>query len=110
MKVKSFLTDILGSSRVTRRRKEAIDNASDRPDGNDPIGDVAKALHPGQIPVRVIAIKDASPTARTLTFESKTGHFPYFQAGQFLSLVLPIGKSLVNRPYSISSAPYQTRG
>ena len=110
MRVKSFFEDILGSSRVTKARKEAIRNASNKPDGRDPVGEVARALHPGKFPLEVISIKEASPTAKTFTFVSKTGHIPYFKAGQFLTLEFHIGNSYVTRPYSISSAPYQTRG
>ena len=110
MKVKSFFSDILGSSRVTKRRKEAIKNASPTPDGKDNISEVARALHPGKFNVKLIAIRNASKTAKTFTFESETGKIPYFKAGQFMTLEFKIGNSLVTRPYSISSAPYQTRG
>lgn len=110
MKIKSFFQDILGSARVTKRRSEAIKRASDIPDGTDPIGDVARLLHPGKFNLKIVSIRDASKSAKTFTFESETGHIPYFKAGQFLTLEFHIGKSLVTRPYSISSAPYQTRG
>ena len=108
MKVKGFLKDVGGASRVTKRRQAAFDNASSVPNATDPIGAVAKALHPGLIDLKLIEIKDASKTAKTFVFEAP--HLPYFKAGQFLTIVLKIGDSLVTRPYSISSAPYQTRG
>ncbi|MCR5740860.1 MAG: iron-sulfur cluster-binding domain-containing protein [Gammaproteobacteria bacterium] len=108
MKVKGFLKDVGGASRVTKVRQNAFDNASEESKHFDPIGAVAKALHPGKFNVKLVSIKDASPTAKTLRFEAP--HFPYFKAGQFLTLELKIGSSLVTRPYSISSAPYETRG
>lgn len=108
MKVKGFLKDVGGASRVTKRRQEVYDAASAKPNPYDPIGALAKALHPGFIKMKVIEVKDASKTARTITFAAP--HFPYFQAGQFLTLRIKMGDSLVTRPYSISSAPYQTRG
>ena len=108
MKVKGFLKDVGGASRVTKRRKQLFDEASAKPNPIDPIGAVAKALHPGFIRVKVVGVRPASPTAKTIVFSAP--HFPYFQAGQFLTLVLHIGASRVTRPYSISSAPYQTRG
>ncbi len=109
MKVKGFLQDVGGASRVTKRRQEVYDNASSTPKPFDPIGKVAKLLHPGFIPLKVVSIKDASKTAKTVRFES-TAHIPYFKAGQFLTLVFNIDKSVVTRPYSISSAPFETRG
>ncbi len=108
MKVKGFLKDVGGASRVTKRRQAAFDTASAAPSPYDPIGAVAKALHPGFIELKVVEVKPASKTAKTIVFSSP--HLPYFQAGQFLTLVLEIEGSRVTRPYSISSAPYQTRG
>ena len=108
MKIKGFLKDVGGASRVTKRRQENFDKAPATSQYNDPITEVARKLHPGFIKLTVTAVKDASPTARTLRFEAP--HLPYFRAGQFLTLLIKIGDSLVTRPYSISSAPYETRG
>ena len=108
MKVKSFLKDVGGASRVTKRRQQVYDGASAKPQPFDPIGAVAKALHPGFLKLTVSEVRTASPTAKTIRFTAP--HLPYFKAGQFLTLVLEIGTSRVTRPYSISSAPYQTRG
>lgn len=108
MKIKGFLKDVGGASRVTKRRKQVFDEASSKPNPVDPIGAVAKALHPGFIKMKVVGIRDASPTAKTFTFSAP--HFPYFHAGQFMTVVFHIGNSRVTRPYSICSAPYQTRG
>ena len=109
MKIKGFLQDVGGAGRVTARRQEVFDNASATPKPFDPISKVVKLLHPGFIPLKVVSIKDASITAKTVRFESE-GHIPYFKAGQFLTLIFNIGESVVTRPYSISSAPYETRG
>ena len=108
MKIKGFLKDVGGASRVTKTRQANFDNASDKSQYNDPISEVARKLHPGFIDLKVTDIREASPTAKTIRFESS--HLPYFKAGQFMTLVIKIGDSLVTRPYSISSAPYQTRG
>ncbi len=110
MKVKNILKDIGGASRVTKARRAAFDKASSEPDYRDPIGETARALHPGELPLVVVSVRDASPTARTIRFESKTGHLPYFRPGQFLTIQLQLGKSYLTRPYSISSAPFETRG
>lgn len=110
MKIKSFFQDVLGSTRVTKRRKDAIKNASSIPDGKDPINECARALHPGKLKVELISIRQSSPSSKTFTFSSCNGHIPLFKAGQYMTLEFPIGESLVTRTYSISSAPYQTRG
>ncbi len=109
MKVKSFLKDVGGASRVTKRRQAVYDNASSRPAPYDPIGAVAKALHPGLIELRVESIRTASKTAKTIRFKSDS-HLPYFRAGQFLTLVIHKDGGRITRPYSISSAPCETRG
>ena len=108
MKVKGFLKDVGGASRVTKVRQAKFDNASATPKPFDPIGATARALHPGVIKLTLEEIKIASPTAKTFVFTAP--HIPYFMAGQFLTITLNIGDSRVTRPYSISSAPYQTRG
>ncbi len=108
MKISRFLNEVSGASRVTKRRQEAFDKASDRAQPHDAVGTAARLLHPGFIDLEVTDIRDTGRSARTITFTSD--RLPYFEAGQFLTLVMKIGGSLVTRPYSICSAPYQTRG
>ncbi len=110
MKIKSFFQDVIGSSKVTKRRKDAIRKASNVPDGKDPITDCARALHPGKIQIKLIGIRESSKASKTFTFASFGGHIPLFKAGQYLTLEFHIGSSVVTRTYTISSAPYQTRG
>lgn len=109
MKIKGFLKDVGGASRVTKRRGDVYTAASDKPAPKDPIGEVAKALHPGFIKLKLESVREASPTSRTLRFTSDA-HIPYFRAGQFLTLVIAKDGFRATRPYSISSAPYETRG
>ena len=103
MKVKGFLKDVGGASRVTKRRQAVYDAASPKPASYDPIGAVAKALHPGMIELRVDSVRPASKTAKTIRFTSPS-HLPYFRAGQFLTLVISKDGGRITRPYSISSA------
>ena len=111
MKVKNFLKDVGGASRVTRKRLSAFENASAALTNVDPIGNVAREWHPGRIELVVTRIKDACKTAKTIRFERTDGKkLPFFYAGQYISLDLKIGESLVSRPYSLSSAPYEARG
>ncbi|MEA4966470.1 MAG: iron-sulfur cluster-binding domain-containing protein [Oscillospiraceae bacterium] len=111
MKIKGFFEDINGAARVTARRKKIFDDASAVPVTTDPIGEVARQLHPGKILLAVTQIRNASKTAKTFRFEAVDGRrLPLFSAGQYLVLEVPIGPSLVSRPYSISSAPADTCG
>ena len=115
MKVKGFLKDVGGASRVTKMRKALIENASPVPHPEDPIRKLADALHPGKQKFLVTEIREASPTSRTFRFEpyeenGVKSHIPAFQSGQYANFYLTIGSSTVTRAYSISSAPSSVRG
>ena len=110
IKVKGFLKDVGGASRVTAARHEVIANASDVPQPKDFVRELADQLHPAKMAFRVIAIKDTSPTSKLFRLASVDGHIPVFQAGQYINFRLIIGDSLLTRPYTISSAPYEARG
>ena len=110
IKVKGFLKDVGGASRVTELRRSAIENASPLPKPEDPIRKLADKLHPAEMKFRCVSIKDASPTSKTFRFESLDGHIPVFQCGQYVNFRFTIGQSTLSRPYSISSAPFEARG
>lgn len=108
MKVKGFLNDVGGASRVTKAREEKYDQASSVFTPYDSITETARLLHPGLIPLTVSEVRQASPTAKTIRFTAD--HIPYFKAGQYMSVQVKDGESLAMRPYSICSAPFETRG
>ena len=110
MKVKGFLKDVGGASRVTKKRLEAFSKASGTPVVNDPIGDAAREWHPGTLELVVTGIRDASPTAKTIRLERADGEkLPFFYAGQYISLAFSVDGKTVCRPYSLSSAPFEAR-
>ncbi len=110
MKVKGFLKDVGGASRVTKRRLAAFSSASPVPVKADPIGDVAREWHPGKIELVVTDIRPASKTSKTLRFERPDGKkLPPFYAGQYMVIDFPLGESLISRPYSLPSAPFEAR-
>ena len=110
MKVKNFLADVGGASRVTKARLNAFASASPALADVDPIGDVSREWHPGPIELVVTKITPACKTAKTIRFERTDGKkLPFFYAGQYIVLDFKIGESPISRPYSISSAPYQAR-
>ena len=109
MKVKGFLQDAGGASRITKWRQELIDSGSTTPDPKDPIRELADLLHPGKQEFTITEIRDASPTSKTYRFEPDNGHVPVFQCGQYVNLYLTVGESVLTRAYSISSAPFEAR-
>ena len=110
MKVKNFIKDVGGASRVTKKRLQAFASASPALESVDPIGDVSRAWHPGPIELVVTKITPACKTAKTVRFErTDGGKLPFFYAGQYIVLDFKIGESLISRPYSISSAPFEAR-
>lgn len=111
MKIKGFLKDVGGASRVTRSRLDSFEKASDRPAADDPIADVARAWHPGKVRLKVSEVINISKTVKAFRFRRADGEaMQYFYAGQYMVLDFPVGESLISRPYTISSAPCQARG
>ena len=69
---------------------------------------LAKKLHPGYMQVELTAARFLTDTIRELTFKRLDSNaFPFFRAGQYVSIQIKIGDSLVSRPYSIVSTPRQ---
>ncbi len=110
IKVKGFLKDVGGASRVTAARKNSFANASNVPDPKDPIRELADKLHPAKMEFIVESVRDTSPTAKVFRMKSADGHIPVFQAGQYVNFRLQIGDSNLTRPYTISSAPCDALG
>ena len=71
------------------------------------VNELSKALHPGVIPAKIVSMKEVGNNCKTITLESisENKRFPYFKAGQFITLSTSVGASFVTRPYSISSSP-----
>lgn len=68
----------------------------------------AGRLHPGVMEVELTARRLLAPGMTEFTFRRvDAGAFPFFRAGQYVSLQGQVGESLVSRPYSIVSSPRQ---
>ena len=85
IKVKGFLQDVGGASRVTKLREENFAKGSPIPDPKDPIRELADKLHPKHMVFKVVDIREASPSSRVFRFESGDGHIPVFQSGQYVN-------------------------
>lgn len=73
------------------------------------VNELSKSLHPNFIPAKIISITEVCNNIKTLRLESisENRRFPYFKAGQFITLSCNVGNSFVTRPYSISSSPME---
>lgn len=108
MKIKSFFQDLRGAFIVKGKRENKIKETPAKVYYSDPISKTAKGIHPGKIELKLIDKKEVTGDEKLLRFVSTNGILPLFQAGQYLTLEMKIGDSYVTRPYSISSAPYET--
>ena len=102
------LLDMLKFANLGKKREKIIANApAEEITANYPVNNIAKALHPDYQTLVIDEIIDhGAAAAKTFVLRRADGKAaPYFRAGQYISLKLPIGKSFVTRPYSISSAP-----
>ena len=103
MKVKGFLKDISGIFRIKKARKRKIELSNNDDVHPDRIFELAKVLHPGKFKAVVSDIVNETKDAKRITFSSKD--IPPFRAGNYLTVELEIGNSVVTRPYSIVSSP-----
>ena len=100
--------DMLKFKNMSKVREKAIQAAPAKEITADfAINNNAKALHPDYQRLTVSKIiNHPGAEAKTFVFESADGApLAYFRAGQYLSLKMKIGGSVLSRPYSISSAP-----
>lgn len=106
------IADILKFLNMPKAREKAIRNAPLKEvSGDFIINTKAKELHPDVQKVTVEKIIEHKESdAKSFILKVKDcKKAAYFRAGQYLSLQLKIGESLVTRPYSISSSPLWTK-
>ena len=102
--------DMLRFKKLVPNRREALAHGPDTPLPQSYRTNVLAAkLHPGRMEVELTAVRSLTEGMRELTFRRVDGDaFPFFRAGQYVSLQARIGESLVSRPYSIASSPTRT--
>ena len=99
--------DIRLAMEMTAKRRKLIDETPATPLVYEyGVNRLAKALHPGFVKA-VIADKTPSSAdcVKTSLKPAKGEEFPYFRAGQFVTLSCKAGDSFLSRPYSIISSP-----
>ena len=107
MAIKGLIRDVTSVTKVMLTREKIHNNASEEPNYNDHIGDIARALHPGKITIKLIDIR-TNGNYKTLTFTGDK--IPYFKPGQFLTLEYLYDGYTITRPYYIQSSPKQALG
>lgn len=98
--------DMLKFKNMSKVREKAIQKAPAKEvSGEFAINNNAKALHPDYLNLVIDEIIERN-SAKTFVFKSADGTpLPYFRAGQYISLKLPIDGSLVSRSYSLCASP-----
>ena len=99
--------DMLRFTKLVPNRRKALESGADTPlPQHYRVNEMAKALHPGRMEVEVTAVRPLTDRMTELTFRRTDAEaFPFFRAGQYVSLQGTVEGSVVSRPYSISSSP-----
>ena len=99
--------DMLRFKKLVPNRRAALAAGSPEPlPASYRTNELARALHPGTMEVELTALRPLTTGMTELTFRrTDGGAFPFFRAGQYVSLSGRVGESLVSRPYSIVSSP-----
>lgn len=99
--------DMLRFKKLVPNRRAALAAGSNAPlPTSYRTNELAKALHPGEMEVEVTAVRPLTSSMTELTFKRvDASAFPFFRAGQYVSIRGQVGGSLVSRPYSIASSP-----
>lgn len=112
--VKGHIRDLLAFRGLVPGRKKRIAKSSAEPLGLDPMNKLAQQLHPDIQHLAIAEIKDETKTTKTFKLVADPGsgtrELAYFRAGQYLSLKVEVDGVRVTRPYSISSAPFESLG
>lgn len=111
MNKKEYLREVPGVTvkDIVSKRNKIINKASgDLPEYEYNANILAKELHPKVQHVKIVSIEEMND-AKIYTLEADevmgTKKLAYFRAGQYISLSLRIGKSVITRPYSLCSSP-----
>ncbi|MCR5485004.1 MAG: iron-sulfur cluster-binding domain-containing protein [Clostridiales bacterium] len=75
------------------------------------VNDTAEKLHPEVQKMVVKEVRDECADVKTYVLEScENKSLAFFRAGQYVSVSLKIGDSVLTRPYSLSSSPEEALG
>ena len=109
--VKSNLADIANFAKMIPLRSKMLDSGSALPvPYKYGVNETAKLIHPGKMLLEVKDIVEQTADMKSFILVSADGRkLAPFRAGQYLTLQLRIGGSILTRPYSIASTPQDAR-
>ena len=92
---------------MTARRRQLIDESSDAlPEADYAVNQLARDLHPGMFKVVITKKEKTGSNSARITLKPADGaRFPFFRAGQFITLSSRVGDSFLTRAYSLASSP-----
>lgn len=102
--------DIQRFQNMAADRRAIIDNTPAMPlPKTYAVNELSKALHPGTIAAEIVELVEVGNGCKKITLKStsENGRFPYFRAGQFVTLSAKVGDSFITRPYSVCSSPLE---
>ena len=99
--------DIRLATEMTAKRRKLIDETPAAPLVYEyGVNRLAKDLHPGFVKAVIAEKTPCSADCWRIRLEPAAGEaFPYFRAGQFVTLSCRAGESFMSRPYSVISSP-----
>ncbi len=109
----SSLRDISNFVRIPEERKNTIEQALSTPlKKNFAVNSNAAFLHPEVQYLKVREVIEVNREERCYILTPDTAHgtgkLAFFRPGQYLSITLNIGQSVVTRPFTICSSPYDS--
>ncbi len=97
--------DLLRFKKMIPARRKHLEEGSAAPIPKTyRVNETAAILHPGCRPATLERIVTETADTKTYTFALSAPMF--FRAGQYVTVQAKVGDSLVQRPYAISSSPY----
>ena len=98
--------DIKRAMSMADKRRELIEQTPADPLVYDyGVNRLARSFHPGIVKAVIAKKEKAGSDSCRISLEASEGKFPYFRAGQFITLSSKVNDSFISRPYSIASSP-----
>lgn len=101
--------DLMGVGEFLQKRYADAAKASSEYRPLARVNELAKLMHPKHQKMKIVSIKDVTPTMRSIRFEAADGdELAYFSAGQYIPVYVEIDGNVVERPYSLISSPEES--
>ena len=98
--------DIKRAMSMADKRRQLIEESPATPLQYDyGVNRLARSLHPGIVKASIEKKERCGSDSCRITLSALSGRFPYFRAGQFITLSSRVNDSFISRPYSIDSSP-----